>query len=96
MKIPKRFTLLGCPYVVRVVPVSEWSMDDCVGIFLPQSREIRLRQDKRQALEHAFLHELTHAVLLAMGREKLYGDEAFVDLLSGLFHQALTSGNTRG
>jgi hypothetical protein len=40
--------------------------------------------------EQAFLHELIHAVLYCMGNP-MYDDEAFVDTMSGLIHQALTS-----
>jgi hypothetical protein len=92
MKIPKRFSLLGQEYTVEVVLPQDWNRDDCVGIFTPNTRQIHLLFNKyRPALEQAFLHELDHAVLLAMGRDELYKDEAFVDLHAGL-HQALSTG----
>jgi hypothetical protein len=92
MRIPKRFRLLGQEYTVEVLQSERWPEEsDCVGIFRPNTHEIILRHNKsRSAIEHAFLHELNHAILNAMGRDKLYKDEAFVDLQAALLHQALT------
>jgi hypothetical protein len=41
--------------------------------------------------EHTFLHELTHFILNAMGESELRGNEKFVDVFSGLLHQALVT-----
>ena len=93
MKIPKRFNLLGQEYTVDVVLPQDWNRDDCVGIFTPSSRKIQLLFNKyRPALEQAFMHELAHAVFNFVGRDELYKDEALVDLVAGLTHQALTTG----
>lgn len=91
MDIPSRITLMGCDYTVRVISGSEWKDEETVGMFYPYAKEIHVREGTQQAMEHAYLHELTHAMLLAMGRQKLYEDEIFVDLLSGFLHQALTT-----
>lgn len=96
MKIPKSFRLLGQTYTVEVVLPQDWKNEDAVGIFRPHMRRIELLfNSSREALEQAFFHELTHAALNAMGKDKLYKDEAFVDLLAGLFHQALTTGSSK-
>lgn len=42
--------------------------------------------------EQVFFHELTHAVLEAMGKEEMNRDEEFVDGFAVLLHQALKSG----
>lgn len=90
MKIPKSFCLLGLTYTVSILPDSEWPDGDAVGCFSPDTRHIRLRANRdRAALSHVFLHEATHAILNAMGRDRLYADEAFVDLFSGFLHQLL-------
>jgi hypothetical protein len=47
-------------------------------------------KDLRQQLkEHTFFHEVLHQVLDSAGYKKLNNDEQFVDLVSGLLHQAL-------
>jgi hypothetical protein len=89
VKIPKRFDLLGLTYTVEVVKRADWDDFETVGLFTPRNRHIRLLEADQPGLEHAFYHELCHAILNAMGKEELYTDEAFVDLLAGLIHQAL-------
>lgn len=86
MKIPARFSLLGTHYNVRTVPKID---EETVAYFDPQKCLIALRSGlSKEQREHAFLHELVHAALHAMNNE-LYSDEQFVDVLSGLLHQAL-------
>lgn len=90
MKIPGSFYLMGSRYSVKIVPAKVWPFaDDEVGVFDPLSKTISLRKQERSGLEHTYLHELTHAILHAMNRDKLYMDESFVDVSSGLLHQAL-------
>lgn len=92
MKIPRTFRLLGTEYTVRLIPRDEWDQDaECVGLFKPQACEIHIQERSREAMEHTYLHELLHACILATGRDKLYKDEAFIDMLAGLLHQALTT-----
>ena len=43
----------------------------------------------KDEVEQTFFHELTHAVLFTMGKDKLNEDEKFVDVFAGLLHQAL-------
>ena len=91
MKIPKSFQLLGREWRVIVIPKSKWQDAEAVGICVFDSCEIRLMRQKREAMEHVLMHEYTHAALYAMG-SKLTTNESFVDNLSGLFHQILTTG----
>ena len=46
----------------------------------------------RSMLEATYLHELVHAVLSCMGDTELYANEPFIDMFSGLLHQALVTG----
>ena len=43
----------------------------------------------KDEVEQTFFHELIHAVLFTMGKDKLNNDEKFVDVFAGLLHQAL-------
>ena len=52
--------------------------DACRGTPVPQ-----------QLKEHTFFHELLHQVLNSAGYGEQNEDEQFVDLVSGLLHQAL-------
>ena len=90
MKIPKRFRLLGQEYIVQIVSQSQWKDPEAVGLFDSNARVIQILKATKQTMEQVWLHELEHAILLAMGREKLYRDETFVDVHAGLLHQALT------
>ena len=64
---------------------------EAVGLFDVSSRQILILKADKATMEQVYLHELEHAILLAMGRDKLYKDEAFVDLHAGMLHQVLTS-----
>ena len=46
-------------------------------------------QNAGDDIERVFFHELTHGVLLAMGRRTLAGDEEFVEGFANCLHQAL-------
>lgn len=91
VRIPKRFHLHGYTVNVEVLAGKDWPDPDAHGLYEPDLQRIRLRKAGTELLQHTFLHELTHAVLTAMGRRKLNEDEEFVDAFSALLHQALTS-----
>ena len=90
MKIPRQFKLLGHVYKVTVVPKTEWAMEDAVAFLDDTNRQICILKTSKQMQEHSYLHEAVHAILNAMGRDKLSKDEAFVDTFSGMLHQVLT------
>lgn len=89
MKIPESFTLLGHPFTVHVIPPIQWKLKDCVGLYQPAEHRIFIRAGKQSLREHTFFHELTHAILDAMGKHALYEDEEFVDAFAGMLHQIM-------
>lgn len=96
MRIPKRFKLLG--QTIEVVFEEKLvAKDDIVGAARYRTNEIALQPctegcpRKPEAVEQTFFHELLHFALDAMGRNELRQEEAFVDMLAGLLHQALTT-----
>lgn len=88
MRIPKSFRLMAHTIKVRAVPEGKWKHKDCVGFYNYEKQQIELRDGGGTMPGHIFTHELTHAILSAMGH-KLNHDEAFVDQFSGLLQQAL-------
>ena len=47
-----------------------------------------LRTEKKKQI---FLHELTHAILFAMGKDELNEDEAFVNTFSSFLSEAINT-----
>ena len=95
LNIPKKFMLLGRQF--EVVPIDQSMAGilplDYHGLCVPDLNEIHVSTDiPRSKLEATYLHELVHAVLSCMGDTELYANEQFIDIFSGLLHQALTSG----
>jgi hypothetical protein len=91
MKIPASFLLLGQEYRVRQVPQAQWEDPSVWGSFNPSTREILILKRGDSADIQTFLHELVHAMLSAMGRDRLNKDEAFIDLFAGMLQQAFTT-----
>lgn len=90
MQIPTSFRLLNHKIRVRSIPAQEWKREDCVGIYMMGEQRIELRDSGGTLPSHIFTHELTHAILDAMGH-KLSRDEGFVDAFAGLLDQALST-----
>lgn len=88
IKIPSSFQLMGKTYTVQVVPRDEWADAQVWGDFNPATNEIRVVKLGAEATEQTFYHELMHAILTAMNH-KLNTNEPFIDMFSGLLHQAL-------
>lgn len=89
--VPSSFTLLGHTVTVKVVPETDWSHGDCVGLYEPGRHRILIRAGMSDSLTaHTFHHELLHACLGAMSHP-LNEDEAQLDMLAGLIHQALST-----
>jgi hypothetical protein len=91
MKIPATFNLLGNVIAVTIIDAKDWKEKDCVGFYNSFVSEIAILKRSSTLMEHTFLHEMMHAVLTAMGQDKLSKNEAFVDMSSGLIHQALST-----
>ena len=99
MKIPKKFYLYGFPITVEI----DNSMTSA-GRCITDEHKLKLSTKNcktKEIFEQAFCHELLHMVLvyskianrykLENGKE-LWLDEDFVDNISTLLHQSLTSG----
>lgn len=92
--IPKQFKLVNYTWSVVVSP-TPLPMDDGARVFGwcdTDTRTITLdgTLDPEQ-LWHTWLHELTHAILNALGRSALFADEDFVDSFSGGLAQVYPS-----
>ena len=89
--IPTAVPLLGHNISVTIVPPDAWEHgEDCAGIWVPHLHVIQIHGGLDSSLQyHTFFHELMHACLDTMNH-KLARNEAFVDQLAGLLHQALT------
>jgi len=96
LKIPSQITLLANTLHVRIIPDKEFDelhqdpeYEGAHGVYDDQRMSIDIREssDKKG---HTYLHELTHGILTVMNHP-LNDDETFVDLFSGLLHQALVT-----
>jgi hypothetical protein len=90
VKIPRSFRLMAHTIKVKAIPAERWKRQDCVGFYDYEKQMIAVKDGDGSMPGHIFAHELTHAILSAMGH-KLNSDEAFVDQFSGLLQQALDS-----
>jgi hypothetical protein len=90
MQIPTGFKLLNHRIRVKSIPAHQWKREDCVGVYMIDKQRIELRDGGGTLPSHIFTHELTHAILDAMG-SKLSRDEGFVDAFAGLLDQALST-----
>jgi hypothetical protein len=92
MRIPKSFQLLG--HTVTVTQEEDLYTEtggvgeanyhrDTIKV-LKSSKASKISEDLRG---HAYYHELSHHILRIIGKDKLWSDEEFVDLLGGLLHQ---------
>ena len=96
MKIPKSFKLMGKTIQVEFDKQLNFKQD-WYGAAVYRQDIIKLQSDckewplSRSKIEQSFLHELTHWILYMCQKDKLNHDESFIDLFSGLLHQALTT-----
>lgn len=91
--IPKQFKLLNYTWTVVMVPGAVMSEGKpCHGTCDTDTRMIHLDATMdAELLWHTWLHELTHAILNAIGRGKLFRDEDFVDSFAGGLAQVYPS-----
>lgn len=91
--IPKNFKLLNYSWTVVMVPGPVMSDGTaCHGTCDTDTRTIHLDATMdAELLWHTWLHELTHAILNALGRSALFADEDFVDSFSGGLAQVYPS-----
>ena len=92
--IPKKLKVGGVDYSVK--QVEHCGKDDDFGLWRPQgiieiatqSGGYKVSDSKKK---QTFLHELTHAILFAMGKEELNEDESFVNTFSSFLAEAINT-----
>ena len=93
-KIPKKFKVGSVDYEVK--RVEHCGNNDDFGFWRPQGIiEIATQAGGYEVSEskkmQTFLHELTHAILFAMGKEDLNDDESFVNTFSSFLSEAINT-----
>ena len=96
MKIPKRFKLFGQTIEVEMQDFLN-DKTDCRGQAKYRENKIYLQiidgkyySRPTTNMEQTFCHELVHWIL-SMMHEKIDEDVKFIEIFSGLLHQALTT-----
>ena len=94
IRIPKKFRLGGVDYIVK--QVEHCGNYDDFGFWRPQGIiEIANQAGGYEVSEskkkQTFLHEITHAILFAMGKEDLNDDESFVNTFSSFLSEAIST-----
>ena len=92
--IPKKFKVGSVDYEVK--RVEHCGNNDDFGFWRPQGIiEIANQAGGYEVSEskkrQVFLHELTHAILFAMGKEELNDDESFVNTFSSFLSEAINT-----
>ena len=93
-KIPKKFKVGSVDYEVRLV--EHCGNNDDFGFWRPQGIiEIANKAGGYEVSDskkrQTFLHELTHAILFAMGKSELNDDESFVNIFSSFLNEAIST-----
>lgn len=90
--IPRKFSLMGVTYKVKVVPVKDWPDDETIGFCNLEEHVVSIFGGMSDVeKQQTFCHELVHAILDRMGEHDLNGNEKFVDVFGSLLHQAWSS-----
>ena len=92
--IPKKFKVGSVDYEVK--RVEHCGNNDDFGFWRPQGIiEIANQAGGYEVSEskkmQTFLHEVTHAILFAMGKEELNDDESFVNTFSSFLSEAINT-----
>lgn len=94
IKIPKKFRLMGEEITVEFDNFIVHK-HDAYGLAIFGESKIKLQDATdsvirpKECIEHTYLHELVHFILHFMEETELKSNEKFVDVFSGLLHQAL-------
>ena len=93
-KIPKKFKVGSVDYEVK--RVEHCGNNDDFGFWRPQGIiEIATQAGGYEVSEskkmQTLLHEITHAILFAMGKEELNDDESFVNTFSSFLAEAINT-----
>ena len=92
--IPKKLKIGSVDYEVR--PVEHCGTNDDFGLWRSQgiieiANQAGGYEVSDSKKEQTFLHELTHAILFAMGKEDLNDDESFVNTFSSFLSEAIST-----
>ena len=92
--IPNKLKIGGVDYSIK--HVEHCGMNDDFGLWRPQGIiEIANQAGGYEVSDskkrQTFLHELTHAILFAMGKEELNEDESFVNTFSSFLNEAINT-----
>ena len=92
-KIPTKFSVGGLDYRVEETgslrygeEYGHWDGSRCLILLAHRAGGEELSEERKA---QTFFHELTHAVLDAIGEDELNENEQFIDAFSNLFYQAL-------
>jgi predicted SprT family Zn-dependent metalloprotease len=100
VNIPTRFKLFGQTINIVYPEHVFREKDGYEGFATYRTNEIQLRPNStlsQEAKEQTFFHELTHFILYHAGAsysgktEFMHQDECFVDMVSNLLHQAIST-----
>ena len=92
--IPNKLKIGGVDYSIKHVEYC--GMNDDFGLWRPQgiieianqAGGYEVSDSKKRQI---FLHELTHAILFALGKEELNDDESFVNTFSSFLNEAINT-----
>ena len=92
--IPNKLKIGGVDYSIK--HVEHCGIDDDFGLWRPQGIiEIANQAGGYEVSDskkrQTFLHELTHAILFAMGKEELNDNESFVNTFSSFLNEAINT-----
>lgn len=92
--IPNKLKIGGVDYSIK--HVEHCGIDDDFGLWRPQGIiEIANQAGGYEVSDskkrQTFLHELTHAILFAMGKEELNDDESFVNTFSSFLNEVINT-----
>ena len=92
--IPNKLKIGGVDYSIK--HVEHCGMNDDFGLWRPQGIiEIANQAGGYEVSDskkrQTFLHELTHAILFAMGKSELDDDESFVNTFSSFLNEAINT-----
>ena len=92
--IPNKLKIGGVDYSIK--HVEHCGIDDDFDLWRPQGIiEIANQAGGYEVSDskkrQTFLHELTHAILFAMGKEELNDDESFVNTFSSFLNEAINT-----
>ena len=93
--IPKKFRVGGVDYEVRLVEHCG-GVNEYFGLWRPQgiieiANQAGGYEVSKSKKMQTLMHEITHAILSAMGKEDLNDDESFVNTFASFLSEAIST-----